>query len=143
MNPVLPQERALSMIKVFVKPGSGSCRSAIKWFKKLDIPFQLIQLKDLSKEDLIHILSLTDQGVNQLITQNRGNSSAKGYQVRKHMDESASFDDLLELIRAHPETIKAPIITDEHKLLIGYNDEEIRTFIPRIKRDLQWQQFLH
>ncbi|MQW23206.1 MULTISPECIES: ArsC/Spx/MgsR family protein [unclassified Lactococcus] len=127
------------MIKVFVKSGSGSCRSALKWLKAYKIPFETVHLKDLKMKELVHILSLTDEGVTQLKTQNRGTNTANSHYIRTLVDESESFDELLDIINENPECFKAPIITDNNKLLIGYNEDEIRAFIPRMTRDVQWQ----
>jgi regulatory protein spx len=30
--------------------------------------------------------------------------------------------------------LKRPIIVDDHRVQVGYNEEEIRTFIPRARR---------
>ena len=44
------------------------------------------------------------------------------------------ISDLLKFIKENPSCLKRPIIVDDSKIQVGYNDEEIRTFIPAAKR---------
>ncbi len=37
----------------------------------------------------------------------------------------------LQLLRKYPQMIRRPIIQDEKRLQVGYNEEEIRSFLPR------------
>jgi regulatory protein spx len=41
---------------------------------------------------------------------------------------------LIEFIRKNPSVLRRPIIVDDHRIQVGYNSEEIRTFIPRARR---------
>ncbi|WRK56139.1 ArsC/Spx/MgsR family protein [Coprobacillaceae bacterium CR2/5/TPMF4] len=45
--------------------------------------------------------------------------------------ESMKMEELIAFIKANPSILKRPIIMDEHRFQVGYNEEEIRTFIPR------------
>ena len=44
------------------------------------------------------------------------------------------MEDLINFIKNNPSILKRPIIMDEHHFLVGYNEEEIRIFIPRSQR---------
>ena len=46
------------------------------------------------------------------------------------------MEDLINFIKNNPSILKRPIIMDEHHFLVGYNEEEIRIFIPRSQRRL-------
>ena len=41
---------------------------------------------------------------------------------------------LIDFIKTNPSVLKRPIVLDEHHFLVGYNEEEIRVFIPRDQR---------
>lgn len=50
--------------------------------------------------------------------------------------ESMSVSQLRDFIIDNPSVLKRPIIVDDNKMQVGYNDEEIRVFIPRRLRQL-------
>ena len=48
--------------------------------------------------------------------------------------DSMTISELCDFVLANPSILKRPIIVDDRRLQVGYNEEEIRTFIPRAKR---------
>ena len=44
--------------------------------------------------------------------------------------------ELEQLIIENPSILRRPIIIDDNKIQIGYNDDDIRVFIPRELRNL-------
>ena len=42
--------------------------------------------------------------------------------------------ELLEFIKENPSVLKRPIIVDTSRIQVGFNDEEIRSFIPAARR---------
>ena len=50
--------------------------------------------------------------------------------------ESMSVSQLKDFIIDNPSVLKRPIIIDDKRMQVGYNDEEIRVFIPRRLRQL-------
>ena len=48
-----------------------------------------------------------------------------------------TISQLINFIRKNPSILKRPIMIEDHKMQVGYNKEEIRTFIPRAKRIAQ------
>ena len=59
----------------------------------------------------------------------------------RHIQE-LDFNHAIEFIIEHIELVKVPIIFDETKLLIGYNKEVIRQFIPQNYRKLYKEENL-
>ena len=45
-----------------------------------------------------------------------------------------TISELIEFVRKNPSVLKRPIIVDDRRIQVGYNSEEIRTFIPRARR---------
>jgi regulatory protein spx len=50
--------------------------------------------------------------------------------------------ELLEIVHQHPRLLKSPLIVEGKKLQVGYNEEEIRQFLPRKMRKFQWLQWI-
>ena len=45
--------------------------------------------------------------------------------------------DLFKLISKNPGLLRRPIIIDDKRLQVGYNEDEIRRFLPRKVRELE------
>jgi regulatory protein spx len=119
------------MIKVFTKTSCDSCKQATRWLESHELSFETIPLKKLEMSDLINILSLTDLGFLELKISIKSSSSHQSRYINRLIDEAESFSEVLELIKSYPQHFKAPLNTDGKKLLVGYNDDEIRKFLPR------------
>ena len=48
--------------------------------------------------------------------------------------ESISVSELLQLIEQYPSLLRRPIIIDTKRMQIGFNEDEIRAFLPRSYR---------
>lgn len=48
--------------------------------------------------------------------------------------DNMTVSQLIDFIRKNPSVLRRPIIVDDHRVQVGYNAEEIRTFIPRARR---------
>lgn len=114
--------------KVFTTTSNTSCRKAIDWLDEYEIPYEE---KNLSKtpitvEEIQEILSLTNEGTEEII-------SKKTRVIKKlKVDiDTLSLPQLYEVIMNNPGMLHLPIIHDGRKLQVGYNDEEIRRFLPR------------
>jgi regulatory protein spx len=51
--------------------------------------------------------------------------------------ESLPLQELFQLIQDNPGLLRRPIIIDEKRLQVGYNEDEIRRFLPRRVRTFQ------
>ena len=119
------------MIKIYTSPSCSSCRKVKKWFDENKIPYvaKSIFASDFSKEDIKEMISKSENGTDDII-------STRSKIV---MENDINFDDmtiseLCDFVLANPTVLKRPIIVDDHRLQVGYNEEEIRTFIPRAQR---------
>lgn len=48
--------------------------------------------------------------------------------------------DLISLIQQNPGLLRRPIILDDKRLQVGYNEDEIRRFLPRKVRSFQLKE---
>jgi len=122
------------MINLFVSPSCTSCRKAKAWLEEqeLDYSEKNIYHDPLTKEDIKNILMLTDEGTSEIISYR-----SQAYQDLDINIEDLSMNELLELFTEKPSLIRRPIIMDDKRLQIGYNEEEIRCFLPREVREFE------
>lgn len=119
------------MIKIYISPSCSSCRKVKNWFKEQKITFaeKNILTGDLTIEDLKEILQKSLDGTEEII------SARSKIMKDNNIDlNSMSLNELYEFIRNNPTVLKRPIIVDDRKIQVGYNEEEIRAFIPVAKR---------
>lgn len=45
-----------------------------------------------------------------------------------------SVKQLVDFVLKNPSVMKRPIIVDDHKMVVGYNPDDISVFIPQAKR---------
>ncbi|GAY74041.1 transcriptional regulator Spx [Lentilactobacillus kosonis] len=115
-------------IQFLSTPSCTSCRKAKAWLQENEVAYKErnIFANPLTKAELKKILMLSEEGTEALIS-----TRSFAVQEYRHRLDSMNLNDLLELLSAHPEMIRRPIIVDENRLQIGFNDDEIRRFLPR------------
>lgn len=122
------------MINLYVSSSCTSCRKARAWLKKHDIPFKERNIfsEPWTKEDIVNILRLTENGTEEIIS-----TRSKAFQELHVNLDDLSIDQLLDLVEKNPSLLRRPIIMDDRRLQVGYNDDEIRRFLPRKVRRLE------
>jgi regulatory protein spx len=121
-------KEVLNMINLYIAPSSASSRKARAWLKGHDIAFseRNIKSKPLNAAEVKQILRLTENGSEDII------STRSNVFKELHVDlDSLSVSQLVDLVVKYPDLIKRPIIFDDKRLEVGYNEEEIRRFLPR------------
>lgn len=116
------------MITILLGNSCTSCRKTKAWFQEYDIPYveRNIDHDPLNQEELKKIITLCPSGVDKIISK-----KSKIYQALKIDFEELSFNQLLVLLSQYPKLVKRPIIYDEKRIQIGFNEEEIRTLLPQ------------
>lgn len=127
------------MIKIYLSGSCSSCRKAKKWLRKHHIEFEEINLsKDvMEKDDLIKILSLTENGFEDIIA-----TRGKTYASLNYNFDELGLEKAFKLIQGNPHLLKRPLIFDEDCLLIGFNEDGIRAFIPPEVRRIELRERL-
>ena len=58
--------------------------------------------------------------------------------------DDLSLKELLDLVKENPGLLRRPIMIDEKRLQVGFNEDEIRSFVPReirsVARNLIYMQ---
>ena len=116
------------MITLFLSPSCTSCRKARAWLMDHKVPFleHNIMTSPLSNVELRKILSLTENGTDDIIS-----TRSKIFQKLDVDVEDLSISELLKLIEQNPSLLRRPIILDDKRMQIGFNEDEIRAFLPR------------
>ncbi|WP_278340670.1 transcriptional regulator Spx [Lactobacillus acetotolerans] len=125
------------MVELYVSPSCTSCRKAKAWLKKHNIPFKERNIfsEPLTKEELIQILRMTENGTEEIIS-----TRSRVFQQLKVNLDDLSIDQLLDLVEKNPSLLRRPIIMDDRRLQVGYNEDEIRRFLPRKVRRLELEE---
>ncbi|SES76109.1 regulatory protein spx [Enterococcus malodoratus] len=121
------------MIKLYGSASCNSCRKAKAWLEEQGLVFEErnIITDPLTKRELKEILALTETGTEEIIA-----TRSKVYNKFSFDFNDLSFNELVEVIQENPSLLKRPIVMNETKLQIGFNEDEIHQFIPREVRKL-------
>ncbi|MBX8936868.1 transcriptional regulator Spx [Enterococcus hulanensis] len=116
------------MIKLYTSTSCSSCRKAKAWLIEQRLPFEErdIITNPLTKEEIKNILSLTETGTDEIIS-----IRSKVYEKLAIDFEELSLNELVVILAKYPRLLRRPLILDETRLLVGYNEEEIHQFTPR------------
>ena len=125
------------MITLFLSPSCTSCRKARAWLLNHEVPFveHNIMTSPLSAQELQHILSLTENGTDDIIS-----TRSKIFQKLDLDVESLYISELIKVIEENPSLLRRPIILDAKRMQIGFNEDEIRAFLPRSYRQQELRE---
>ncbi|MCX8725152.1 transcriptional regulator Spx [Lactobacillus panisapium] len=125
------------MVNLYISPSCTSCRKAKAWLRKHNIDFKERNIfsEPLTKEELIQILRMTENGTEEIIS-----TRSRAFQQLKVNLDDLSIDHLLDLVEKNPSLLRRPIIMDDRRLQVGYNEDEIRRFLPRKVRRLELEE---
>jgi regulatory protein spx len=119
------------MVNLYTTPSCTSCRKAKAWLEEHHINYieRNILSHPLTIDEIKSILRLTEEGTTEIISTN-----SKTFKELNIEIESLPLNEFYKLIMKYPQMLRRPIIQDEKRLQIGYNEEEIRRFLPRSLR---------
>ena len=119
------------MIKVYTSPSCSSCRKVKKYFDDHGIPYEAKDIFSgkLRTEDIKEVIAKCENGTDDII------SKRSKIVQENHIDfDEMTISQLIEFIKAHPSVLKRPIIVDDHRVQVGYNEEDILGFVPRARQ---------
>ncbi|OCA83016.1 transcriptional regulator Spx [Bacillus sp. FJAT-27225] len=121
------------MVNLYTSPSCTSCRKAKAWLEEHNVQYieRNIFSEPLTIDEIKGILSMTEEGTDEIISLN-----SKTYKNLNVNLESLQLKELYTIIKENPGMLRRPIIKDENKMNVGYNEEEIRRFLPRSVRTI-------
>ncbi len=122
------------MLKLYTSPSCTSCRKARAWLQEHQIPFveRNIFSEPLTQDELIEILRMTEDGTEEIIS-----TRSKVFQKLDVDLDELSLPELLKLVQENPGLLRRPIMVDDKRLQVGFNEDEIRRFLPREVRAIE------
>ena len=129
------------MIKIYTISSCTSCKKAKTWLNNHQLPYKEQNLgkelmyHTLTKEEILNILSKTENGVESIV------SSKNRYAKALNCDiDELSVSEVIDLIQENPRILKSPILIDDKRLQVGYKEDDIRAFLPRSIRNVENSQ---
>ncbi len=121
------------MIQIYTTPSCSSCRKAKKWLEQHQIEYKEKNIFNiqLSRDDIMMMLKNTENGFEDIIS-----TRSKIFQDMNLDIEEMAMNDLVDFIITNPSVLRRPIIIEDSKMQVGYNEDEIRTFIPKRLREI-------
>ncbi|AKG04960.1 MULTISPECIES: transcriptional regulator SpxA [Salimicrobium] len=125
------------MVTLYTSPSCTSCRKAKAWLEEHNIGYteRNIFSEPLTIDEIKVILRMTEDGTEEIIS--------KRSKVFQEMDtdfDQLPMQELFDLIQENPGLLRRPIIIDDKRLQVGYNEDEIRRFLPRSVRTFQLKE---
>lgn len=122
------------MVILYTSPSCTSCRKARAWLQEHNIPFKERNIfsEPLSLDEIKNILRMTENGTEDIISKR-----SKAYKKLNVDLNELPMKQFFALISKNPGLLRRPIIMDDKRLQVGYNEDEIRRFLPRKVRALE------
>ena len=122
------------MMTIYITPSCTSCHKARAWLEENNIPYKKRNMfsEPLKASEIKSILRMTEVGTDEIIS-----TRSKLFKELGANFEELPLKDLIVLIHENPGLLRRPIMIDEKRLQIGYNEDEIRCFLPREVRAIE------
>ncbi|MBD7894265.1 MULTISPECIES: transcriptional regulator SpxA [Limosilactobacillus] len=122
------------MVTLYTSPSCTSCRKAKTWLQENGISFKERNIfsEPLNVSEIKNILRMTEDGTEDIISKR-----SKAYSKLNVDLNELPMKQLYKMISKNPGLLRRPIIVDEKRLQVGYNEDEIRRFLPRQVRELE------
>ena len=117
------------MIKIYINRSNKSTKKAITWLDDHCLDYEIIKIKNLTVENFLHMLSLSEHGFEDFII-----SSSRGIELGGHFNYNfVTTRQMIDYLIENQYYLKSPIMYDDKRLVIGWSEEGIRVFLPRMK----------
>ncbi|MFK4926979.1 Spx/MgsR family RNA polymerase-binding regulatory protein [Lactococcus garvieae] len=128
------------MIKVYTVMACSSCKKAKEWLANHGLEFEEINLitDKIDPEDFLKIFSLTENGTEEIIS-----TRSRTYKRLSLDFERLSLHELVKIIEENRTLLRRPLILDDKRLQVGYNEDDIRKFLPRSVRRVERLEASH
>ena len=122
------------MVTLYTTPSCTSCRKARAWLEEHQIPYteRNIFSEPLSLQEIKDILRMTEEGTEDIVS-----TRSKAYSDLNIEISEISLNDFYRIVQEQPGLLRRPIMIDEKRLQIGFNEDEIRRFLTREVRALE------
>lgn len=116
------------MIKIYYTGSCSSSKKVFYWMDKHNIVTEQLKISHLSPQDLFHLLTLSELGIEEIIKR-RSTLNDEASKKIQHL-EKLSFKSAVIFLLENKELLKTPIVLEKNKYMIGYQIDNIRQFLP-------------
>lgn len=122
------------MVTLYTSPSCTSCRKARAWLEANAIPYKERNVfkEPLTRDEIKNILRMTKDGTEEIIS-----TRSKLFSELDISLDDLSLGELIEMIQKQPALLKRPLMIDEKRMQVGYNEDEIRRFLPHEVRQAE------
>ena len=122
------------MVTLYTSPSCTSCRKARAWLEANAIPYKERNVfkEPLTRDEIKNILRMTEDGTEEIIS-----PRSKLFSELDISLDDLSLGELIEMIQKQPALLKRPLMIDEKRMQVGYNEDEIRRFLPHEVRQAE------
>ena len=122
------------MVTLYTSPSCTSCRKARAWLEENAIPYKERNVfkEPLTRDEIKNILRMTEDGTEEIIS-----TRSKLFSELDISLDDLSLGELIEMIQKQPALLKRPLMIDEKRMQVGYNEDEIRRFLPHEVRQAE------
>ena len=122
------------MVTLYTSPSCTSCRTARAWLEANAIPYKERNVfkEPLTRDEIKNILRMTEDGTEEIIS-----TRSKLFSELDISLDDLSLGELIEMIQKQPALLKRPLMIDEKRMQVGYNEDEIRRFLPHEVRQAE------
>ncbi|MYL33486.1 Spx/MgsR family RNA polymerase-binding regulatory protein [Pontibacillus yanchengensis] len=121
----------MSELKFYTYPSCTSCRRTKAWLKNQEVTFKERHIfrETPTYDELLEILQLTTNGIDEILA-----TRGKTYKSLDVDVDNLSISEFIELVMNEPKLLRRPIVTDGEKLVVGYNEDGLKS-IAKVKQD--------
>ncbi|MDG4983925.1 Spx/MgsR family RNA polymerase-binding regulatory protein [Lactococcus lactis] len=125
------------MIIVYTKGSCLSSRNVRKWLETHHILYKEVNLNTqaILKEEFVELLRFTQFGTQELLSRN---SNIYRKLSKRYNFQELTLSELISVVQAFPSLLRKPIVFNGKRLQVGYNEDEMRKFIPRLYRKVKF-----
>lgn len=120
------------MIRMYSRKTCNSSQKAINWLKEYKQEVNILDIRKITRKDLLLLLYETDKGFNSII-KNSPTTSKRNKKKIQQLEE-LTFNEGMDFLLKNSELLKTPLILEGNKVLVGYHVDEIRKFLPKTYR---------
>lgn len=122
------------MIKIYKNRNNKQYKQIVNWLDDFCLSYRIVTHTGLLYEDLKQILHLSDKGFEEILVSR--DRAPKIYKMLPENFFEMSVDEMINFILDNQKLLKSPLVFDNNHLLVGYNSEKIRVFVPRVRGEL-------
>lgn len=106
-------------------------QNVVDWLDKYGLEHVILYQQNVTRAVIIKILSVSDGGFSDIVIPIEKMTGKKKKVYRSIYHDNLSVHNFLDSLVDYPMLLKTPIIFDDTHLMTGFDEYEIRKFLPR------------